>query len=441
MAIVMDGHTTNQAMVSELGGSLSPKNIKTSFPHPSDATRPVYIFFDACHMLKLLRNALEAMKEIVIPNVGTARWSDIAKLHELQHTEGLRAANKLTAAHIQFQKQKMKVRLAAQTLSSSVGKALQFLTANKVQGFEDTAGTQKFKFLVDRLFDTFNSRTPKATGFKQALTIKSFRLARPFLLECRELLLAMTDSVGRKVCESRRHLAALGFVMNIDSLLMLGEEILLSNSQFHQSYLLTYKLSQDHLELYFCCIRRMGGWNNNPSARQFAYAYRSLLSRASVSASCIGNVTQQDHTDLLHMSSEEQEGRVEPFEPTLFQNADHDYCTTRRLSLFVNNILEYIAGWVVRKLSAKIACADSLNALVAKADHVSHSESLLEIKNNGGLVKPSADVIAVIQQAEKVLREQVNIQRVVKHDRWGHELENRVLQQIPDDLFADMQEH
>ena len=69
------------------------------------------------------------------------------------------------------------------------------------------------------------------------------------------------------------------------------------------------------------------------------------------------------------------------------------------------------------KLSAKIACADCLSALVAKADHVTHSASLLEIKNNGGLLKPSADVIAVIQQAEKVLREQVSIQQVVKQDR------------------------
>ena len=108
MAIVMDGHATNQAMVCELEGSLSPSNIKASFPRPSDATLPVNIFFDTCHMLKLLRNALEAMKEIVIPKVGTARWSDIVKLHELQDNEGLRAGNKLTAAHIQFQKQKMK---------------------------------------------------------------------------------------------------------------------------------------------------------------------------------------------------------------------------------------------------------------------------------------------------------------------------------------------
>jgi len=163
----------------------------------------------------------------------------------------------------------------------------------------------------------------------------------------------------------------------------------------------------------------------------------------SVSTSCMGNVTQQDHTDLLLLSSEEQleEEHNEPFVPTQFESADHDYCTVRCFSLFVNNILEYIAGWVVRKLSPKIACADCLSAHVVKADTITHCDSLLEIKNNGGLVKPSADVNAVIQQAEKVLCQQVNIQPVVKQDRWRHELETRVLQQIPDSLFADMKEH
>ena len=170
MALVMDGHATNQAMVLELGGCLLPGKIITAFQHPSEPAWRIYIFFDPCHMLKLLRNALEAMQNVILPGIGTARWSDIVKLHELQHAQGLRAGNKLTNAHIHFQQQKMKVQLAAQTLSASVGTALQFLTANNIEGFTDTTGTQKFVFTVDRLFDTFNSRTPKASGYKQALT-------------------------------------------------------------------------------------------------------------------------------------------------------------------------------------------------------------------------------------------------------------------------------
>jgi len=109
MALVMDGHATNQAMVLELGGCLLPGNIITDFEHPSESAWRIYIFFDPCHMLKPLRNALEAMRNVSLPGIGTARWSDIVKLHKLQRTEGLRAANERTDAHVHLQQQKIKV--------------------------------------------------------------------------------------------------------------------------------------------------------------------------------------------------------------------------------------------------------------------------------------------------------------------------------------------
>ena len=46
-------------------------------------------------MLKLLRNPLEAFKEIILPGTGKARWYDIVRLHKLHEGEGLRAANRL----------------------------------------------------------------------------------------------------------------------------------------------------------------------------------------------------------------------------------------------------------------------------------------------------------------------------------------------------------
>ena len=42
-------------------------------------------------------------------------------------------------------------------------------------------------------------------------------------------------------------------------------------------YLLTYKFSQDRLELLFSCIRSKGGWNNNPNVLQLKYAIRNML--------------------------------------------------------------------------------------------------------------------------------------------------------------------
>lgn len=42
-------------------------------------------------------------------------------------------------------------------------------------------------------------------------------------------------------------------------------------------YLITYRLSQDHLELFFGAIRSKSGYNNNPTARQFEAAYKRLI--------------------------------------------------------------------------------------------------------------------------------------------------------------------
>jgi len=67
------------------------------------------------------------------------------------------------------------------------------------------------------------------------------------------------------------------FFFNIESLLGLGKMLLFGPSPVKQ-FLLTYKLSQDHLELFFSAVRQFGGWNNNPSAIQFSNDFRSLLS-------------------------------------------------------------------------------------------------------------------------------------------------------------------
>ena len=54
------------------------------------------------------------------------QWSYLRRLADLQEKEGLVAANKLSQRHMMWQKQKMKVNLAAQTLSASVADALDF---------------------------------------------------------------------------------------------------------------------------------------------------------------------------------------------------------------------------------------------------------------------------------------------------------------------------
>ena len=55
------------------------------------------------------------------------RWSYIQNLQKLQADKGLRAANKLTKQHVLYEKCKMKVKIAAQTLSQSVSTSLTYV--------------------------------------------------------------------------------------------------------------------------------------------------------------------------------------------------------------------------------------------------------------------------------------------------------------------------
>jgi hypothetical protein len=461
VSLTMDGHPTNQRMADVLGCSVKPDTLKCFFPHPSDSSLNVYVFFDACHLLKNLRGALHSLQEISEPTFGTARWLDIVKLENLQGTEGLRAANKLTNNHVNFQQQKMKVKLAAQVLSSSVAKALEYASKLGLHGFSDSSGTSKFVALVDHMFDIFNSRTPVAKGYKGPIRVSNYETVKTFLQSAKEVLLNMTDMTGKKLCEGKRKIAVIGFAFNIDSLLLLSKDLLFSPSA-NLKYLLTYKLSQDHLELLFSAIRRFGGWNNNPSALQFASAYRSLLSHTGViSVSSVANCIRQDTTSILNVSVStvtSQESSDIIVSPGLnFEEALCDHTYTRSgttLSEFVDGVLEYIAGWVVRKVSKKIACKECSDSLVKKPV-TSDSEagtvrdslvkkpartSLLALKNNGGLYIPSEDVVHVVNHAEKFIRSNINV-KSVKPNQWEKAVVTRILSDLPNNLFPNLHDH
>ena len=80
---------------------------------------------------------------------GCISWGFIKSLNTLQEKESLHLGNRLKKSHIQWRKQKMKINLAAQTLSASVAGALEYSTVIALPQFSDSAA--KVKFL--RIFD------------------------------------------------------------------------------------------------------------------------------------------------------------------------------------------------------------------------------------------------------------------------------------------------
>ena len=76
--------------------------IKPWFPHPQAPMSKVYIIFDVCHMIKLMRNLLADYQIISTEDKGNLvpiKWHYVEQLNKLQEDLGFSLANKLKQKH------------------------------------------------------------------------------------------------------------------------------------------------------------------------------------------------------------------------------------------------------------------------------------------------------------------------------------------------------
>lgn len=106
-------------------------NPQPYFAHPANAQLKVFVFLDPAHNIKLVRNVFECTE--MKSDSGYISWEFVNKLHNAQIEANLRAGNKLSSEHLNFKRQKMKVKLAAQTISKSTADALQL--AKETSGY------------------------------------------------------------------------------------------------------------------------------------------------------------------------------------------------------------------------------------------------------------------------------------------------------------------
>ena len=94
-------------------------------------------------------------------------------MYDLQREEGIRAGNKLSRKHVEYSQNKMRVKLAVQVFSSSVGKALDYLLDAGHPKFQDAGATARFLQTVDRAFDFMNGSSPFGKGYKAPMTLNN----------------------------------------------------------------------------------------------------------------------------------------------------------------------------------------------------------------------------------------------------------------------------
>lgn len=192
-----------------------------------------------------------------------------------------------------------------------------------------------------------------------------------------------------------------------------------------QRYVLTYRFSQDHLELlfnsirvsgrvgvllitvnsenipneYLCLVSNVcivflfsiqGGWNNNPSSAVWWFGVVSHLVRQAM----------WQHKITLCPCLLWSCPLLKLLKSTIcirqHFGCDHSYLPTQFGGL-VENALVYREGFVVRQILRKLSCDVCRASLVRDARPASFDKSyhLLALKNNGGLVIPSQGTVKV----------------------------------------------
>lgn len=407
-SLTFDGCASNMAMAHLLGANLHFPGIKSFFLNPTNKEK-IYIILDACHMVKLVRNTLGDWGILHDSNGKIIKWAVFNELVKLQNESGLHCATRIRSRHISYTKEKMKVKLAVQTFSSSVADALEYCDKDlNIKSFEDSQGTVEFCRNMNDIFDLLNTRNALSKlPYKRPLFKDSEDFLKTSITNFVTYLSSLNGHNGKNILLSNRKTGFLGLIVCLLSVQGLFDDLIKTETL---KFLLTYKLSQDHLEMFFGCIRQRGGFSNNPTAWQFENAFKRILVHSEISCSDSANCLAQDNTSILNISSNSYNRNTLDSLEDNFELSD-DMETSFILnhnkiinSMYLSDVTEYIAGFVSRKLINSINC----NVCAGSLSNETSMSMLLNKKNRGGLCKPSKDVVNVCLVAETIMRMEQN---------------------------------
>lgn len=342
----------------------------------------VQAFIDPCHALKLIRNAFGELRVFYDASGRQIDFSYLELLLDVQEKEGLHLATKITKAHIAFEKQKMKVRLATQLFSSSVADALEYCRSQlSMQQFQDCEGTINFINIMNNVFDVLNSHSIRPPGLKKAMYPGNIGIIRALFDSATEYIKKLVFQSGERLVDSRRKTGFLGLIICMNSALALYD--MLVEEENVLKYIPLYKISQDHLELFFAAIRSRGGWNNNPNAVQFRAAYKRLLIRAEIRDTGLGNCIPLEQINILNCSSRNPVETINYLtEKNCFVDIpeDHSDLYDKYLELvdnesneYTKSVVQYIAGFIARKLAKTVKCEKCVSLLLGHENTVKHA--------------------------------------------------------------------
>lgn len=252
VGMTFDGLKSNFAMARNMGAAIEKNKPYITNPHSDDK---IYIFPDACHMLKLVRNRLAKNTKLYDANNDCIEWKYVIELEKYQRENKINLGNKINKTHVQWEKKKMSVRIACETLSNSTADSFDFLRLKGVEEFQESEPTANFFRRFNNVFDTLNSMHENAKGFKRPITPETKNEYFQYFDESISYIRGVKSSLnGKSILKTTAKTPFIGFIVDMQNFRSFYLEYVESSIL---SQVLTFRFSQDHLELLFACIRQM----------------------------------------------------------------------------------------------------------------------------------------------------------------------------------------
>uniref|UniRef100_A0A182PX42 THAP-type domain-containing protein n=1 Tax=Anopheles epiroticus TaxID=199890 RepID=A0A182PX42_9DIPT len=274
VAIVSDNCQSNVGCWKDLGAH---NYLNPYFTHPVTKCN-IYVFPDAPHLLKLIRNWLldsgfEYNNKIIKSNL-------LEDLVEKRNQAELTPIFKITNNHLKMSPQeRQNVRRASELLSRTTAIALRQYYPNNQEANELASFIEK----VDLWFNISNSRNPAADIHYK----KSYNANDDQKLALKEMF-EMVESM-KPLGKKNMQLFQKSILMHITSLRLLYDDM---KAKHNIKFISTFKLNQDVLENFFSQLRLSGGAYDHPSPLSCLYRIRMII--ISKSPTCLTN-----HTDSM----------------------------------------------------------------------------------------------------------------------------------------------
>ncbi|KAJ8876824.1 hypothetical protein PR048_021271 [Dryococelus australis] len=407
--IISDGATTNRKLWSEFGIAGKLNDTKCSFIHPLNDNRKFFVFSDAPHLVKNIRNRLFNKKQLKLNHdVLSVKWEHFEILHNNDSLlpAGLGVCSRISKHHICLNSaSEMSVSLATQIFSHSMAVGLNFYKNRKTKGLEDSGSTIGFYFKINSMFDAINRRFP-TEGLRS--NSKDFEWLNDWEDAFTKGCISEKDILSKSTFEELR--------VTLNSTIQLSK-YLLEKCDF--KYVLTNKCNQDALERFFGTIRQAGGQNDHPATPTFLQLYKLLSLYSILKAPKYENCVVEDdkperplisvsyikyiftkeakQNSLLEVLKQKLDGLVHHEQWESCDIVEHDYMCAQ----VVDCLIYYVTGYLCRQIMKYTKYDSCKNVFTAPVTYSQYYEAqLVNYKTMGKLIHPNHNFFKLIREVE-----------------------------------------